>query len=219
MAAEAQGFHSTGKDKLILSFEMSETDSDFEQLAVREAIFKIVVGDLIENCVVMHPVKLSLIFRDFYLKSTEDQCMECEELLEELGLGAGSSAVAEGAGDGDGIQKELDRIRERLVRFLGSLSWDTTVFGPEVTVLHGYSDSTGNCDVRGGGCGYCGFVAEDFRWTATNPGGIRLRDLCEVVYRLKGSKYDSYYEMYGGFAVESHKGNEATIAVSFDYGS
>ncbi|MHB1952917.1 MAG: hypothetical protein ACYCOU_04130 [Sulfobacillus sp.] len=191
-------------------------NTDFEQLAIRKAIFNIAVGELLENCVVLHPVKLSLIFRDFDLGNTENLCMENEELLEELGMGSSS---AEDDGDGDSIQKELDRIREKLVRFLRSLSWDTTVFGPEVTVLHGYSDSTGNCDVRGGGCGNYGFVAEDFRWTVKNPEGIRLRDLCEVVYRLKGSKYDFWYELYSGLDVESLKGNEATVKVVFDYGS
>jgi hypothetical protein len=46
-----------------------------------------------------------------------------------------------------------------------------------------------------------------------------MRNLTEVLYRLKGSKYDWWYELYSGFTVTNCNDKEVTIDVEFGYGS
>lgn len=102
-------------------------------------------------------------------------------------------------------------------------TWDTVLF-PQCKTLHIYSDQTGDRSVRGGGCGNEDFPVNDFRWTIETPDGINLRHLNEAIYRMKGSKYDYYYELLCGtrfISEESHpeKAEVLTIKVRFDYGS
>ncbi len=94
--------------------------------------------------------------------------------------------------------------------------WDTVVF-PQCTSLKVHSKCTGNKDVRGGGCGDMCFSAEDFVWTVETPDGITLRHLTEGVYRMKGSKYDWWYELFDGIGCQSIENGRLTIEVDFDY--
>ena len=71
---------------------------------------------------------------------------------------------------------------------------DSVIF-PDINKIVAISDKTGNIDNHGG-CGYCGFVVDDFLWTENFTNGVRLGDLAKIVYRLKGSKYDWNYELY-----------------------
>lgn len=72
---------------------------------------------------------------------------------------------------------------------------DSIIF-PDINKIVAISEKKGNSDSRGGGCGCCGFDVEDFLWEETFTNGIKLLDLASVVYRLKGSKYDWWYELY-----------------------
>jgi hypothetical protein len=97
--------------------------------------------------------------------------------------------------------------------------WDTVVL-PSISKLTVFSKKTGNNDPRGGGCGERNVPLEDFTWTVNNPKGITLKELVECVYRLKGSKYDVWYETFLGFT--KHKTDEdgaLILETKFDYGS
>lgn len=90
---------------------------------------------------------------------------------------------------------------------------------PNITKLHVWSEKTGNCDVRGGGCGDLWIPREDFQYKIDNPGGITARDIIECVYRLKGSKYDLWYEFYTGVLNFDIVDQKLKFQVRFDYGS
>jgi hypothetical protein len=79
--------------------------------------------------------------------------------------------------------------------------------------------TTGNPDVRGGGCFEYNFKQSDFVWEVNNPNGITLSNLVEGVYRMKGSKYDLWYELFCNIELINEDDNSYTIQVNFDYGS
>jgi len=99
-------------------------------------------------------------------------------------------------------------------------NWDSLVRDKNTKNLYIYSTDTGNDDTRGGGCGDAGFTEEDFIWETSNENGITLRDVVEGCYRLKGSKYDYWYELFGEI-VEEKSSDDSTIRfkVSYGYGS
>lgn len=97
------------------------------------------------------------------------------------------------------------------------LSWDTVLLPKKHLVM--YSCSTGNSDVRGGGCGDEEFDVEDFVWEITNENGITLKDLTEAAYRLKGSKYDYWYELYEGIRLEKETKKGYHVEINYGYGS
>lgn len=101
--------------------------------------------------------------------------------------------------------------------------WHDLAFGPHITVLHMSTNSTGNDDTRGGGCGDMNIPTEEFKWTMKNPTGITFQNVVEAAYRMKGSKYDWWYELYSGITAEKPKPdqapNELYLSMDFDYGS
>lgn len=99
-----------------------------------------------------------------------------------------------------------------------SWTWDTVVL-PYVQQLTVSSGGTGNDDTRGGGCGSQGFTKEDFVWTIDTPDGVTLGQLTEAVYRVKGSKYDWWYELFAGITKKSFNDGHLVVNVTFDYGS
>lgn len=96
--------------------------------------------------------------------------------------------------------------------------WDTVVF-PGITKMEMYSLQPGNDDSRGGGCGDMGFKLEDFKWTVTSKEGITLRQVTEAAYRLKGSKYDWWYELFYGIKLKKTVNQEISLLIDFGYGS
>lgn len=81
------------------------------------------------------------------------------------------------------------------------------------------SKSTGNQDIRGG-CGGCyNFKQSDFVWEITNPSGITFGNLVEGVYRMKGSKYDLWYELFSEIKIINEDDDSYTIEAIFGYGS
>ena len=79
---------------------------------------------------------------------------------------------------------------------LSIIKWHTILL--PFTKLHMSSTQTGNDDSRGGGCGHLELAQEDFQWKINTPEGITLQHLTEAAYRLKGSKYDYWFELCGG---------------------
>lgn len=117
------------------------------------------------------------------------------------------------------IDEEPENYEEDLNIFLGSLCWDTVIFSG-LTVLKICSKQQGNKDNRGGGCGDLKIPKDQFKWEKECVHGITLRDMTEAVYRMKGSKYDWWYELYGGCVFKIDKNTKTlNISVSFDYGS
>ncbi|CAN5798067.1 hypothetical protein BH23THE1_BH23THE1_34700 [soil metagenome] len=103
---------------------------------------------------------------------------------------------------------------------LQEVTWDTIAFDPAVTTLEVFSKQTGNTEVRGGGCG-CRYTipVEDFRYTITNKTGITLKNLVEGVYRMKGSKYDNWYESFSDIVVTQKSSSHVEVEAKFEYGS
>lgn len=102
-----------------------------------------------------------------------------------------------------------------------SLTWDSLVFDSSIKELMVYTMKTGNKDNRGGGCGnITDLQDEEFEYTIKNPNGITLKDLTECVYRMKGSKYDWWYELYSGIKIDcDNVPGYISLEAKFDYGS
>lgn len=101
-------------------------------------------------------------------------------------------------------------------KYFADVNWDTVLFKqPNLVVT---TNDVGNTDTRGGGCGDLNLPVSDFRWEITRPEGLTLRDVVEGLYRMKGSKYDWWYELMG--APEIRETDDTVfIEVDFDYGS
>jgi hypothetical protein len=99
-------------------------------------------------------------------------------------------------------------------------NWDTVVL-PDTTKLtiRATKGRTGNQDIRGGGCGNMFISSDEFVYRIESEDGITLRDLTEAVYRMKGSKYDWWYELYSSLRVTNEEEGHLQLEVEFDYGS
>ena len=146
--------------------------------------------------ITLHPVKLSLIFRFLDGSYREELTKAINEININHSIGKGLTNVE---------------------NFVEALDWDTVIL-PDKT-LNFISEQYGNTDIRGGGCGINNdFDTEDFEWTVSGDHGITLKQLGEAVYRLKGSKYDYWYELFSGLR-EFNENGEKGYVVEFDYGS
>ncbi|AVL94884.1 hypothetical protein ma498 [Moumouvirus australiensis] len=145
--------------------------------------------------VYLHPVQLNLIYNEI----TEDNfdynafCDNCEHE------------------DEKNIKEEFDIIK--------CVKLSTLLSDINLKKLTGYSKLNGNDDCRGGGCGNYDIPVSDFKYTIINDNGITIRDLLEIVYRLKGSKYDFWYELFGSINIKKQTDNYIKFKVDFDYGS
>ena len=97
------------------------------------------------------------------------------------------------------------------------ITWDSLAFNPEDTVLEIFNQKTGNNDRHGGSCGYKNIPIEEFEYIIENEDGITIRDLTEAVYRMKGSKYDTVYEMFRKIKVREQDENKIIVEAIFDY--
>jgi hypothetical protein len=61
------------------------------------------------------------------------------------------------------------------------------------------------------------FKQSDFVWEINNPNGITFGNLVEGVYLMKCSKYDLWYELFGGIKIINEDDDSYTFEVSFDY--
>lgn len=115
----------------------------------------------------------------------------------------------------------LHPVRLELV-YKPRTDWDFVPF-PAVTRLSVWSMDIGNddkdVDHRGGGCGHLRLPVADFNYSIANPTGITAQNIAECVYRLKGSKYDLWYELFCKIKHLKFEDDELLFEVIFDYGS
>ncbi len=153
-------------------------------------VLSILVGEAIKS-VNLHPVKLELMFRK---NSPYLMNMYIDHYIDESGN---------------------ETLYMSFLRQIENEGWDTIVL-PKTTLTI-FSPTLGNKDDKGGGCGGYDFKESDFVWNITNESGITFRNIVEGVYRLKGSKYDYWYEMYTGIQLVEETDNGYKIQTNFDY--
>lgn len=166
---------------------------------MEESMLSSIIGETLKSCYV-HPVTFKIVFKDLdveLMRECIDRFNEDQDEDEDVDLEEGYKKVG----------------------FIYNLTWDTLVFDPSITKLEIYTEDNGNTDNRGGGCGNLNIPVEEFRYTINNDKGITLRDVTEAVYRMKGSKYDYWYELYTGIQVVNKTSDSVLIKVEFDYGS
>lgn len=159
------------------------------------------LGSTITACH-LHPVQFKMKYRKFkevdYTSPIEDFKEDFkEDFLEKV--------------DNDFVNKLTDLFKT------GQINW-STVINPSWTKLKVTSIDTGNGDSRGGGCGKLNLKLSDFVWEKERIGGLTVRDLTQAVYRMKGSKYDWWYELYSDTEFMFEDGI-LNMKVNFDYGS
>ncbi|QGR54022.1 hypothetical protein [Moumouvirus maliensis] len=144
------------------------------------------------NNTLEHPVQLNLIFKEI----TEDDfdfnifCDYCEHKNEKEGF-----------------------------EIIKCIKLSTLLSDKNLKKLIGYSKLNGNDDIRGGGCGNYNIPVSDFKYTIINENGITIHDLLEIIYRLKGSKYDFWYELFSSINIKKQTDNYIKFKIDFDYGS
>ena len=167
-------------------------------------LVSVLVNDILP-LVVLHPVKLELVWKNtdwnHELNSFEDRFYDRVLYYE----------------TSDEDVNKLEEIAEKIKSDVIREKWDYVVFPQKHLKI--YSVQTGNTDNRGGGCGDCGFTEEDFIWETTNEEGITLKNIIEGVYRLKGSKYDYWYELFESLSLKKETDEMIEIEASFGYGS
>nr|WBF70696.1 hypothetical protein [Megavirus caiporensis] len=159
------------------------------------------ISYIVDQCITfvyLHPVKLDLIFEEinedrFDYDKFVDYCNE------------------EG-------EENKGKIKE-LFETVKKINLSTLVLDVNLKKITGYSKLTGNNDNRGGGCGDYHIPVQDFKYTIINENGITIRDIFEIVYRLKGSKYDFWYELFSGIRIKKQTDNYIKFKVYFNYGS
>ena len=121
--------------------------------------------------VTLHPVKLTLRWQsDVDLKEVAEEI--CKDITGKF-------------------DKPVDTNFQKYIK---ELTWETVVLPAGYYTF--YSKDTGSKDVRGGGCGNQDFDEDDFVFEIDSPTGLTLKQVTEAVYRLKGSKYDYWYELF-----------------------
>lgn len=119
----------------------------------------------------------------------------------------------------------IDEYTEYEQKLINNLSWDTLILDEKLTMATGKICTNENTNVMDRICNIK-LPTKDFMYTIENVNGITIRDITEIVYRLKRSKYDWWYELYYGITIKkitnisSH--NNLSIMkfiVEFDYGS
>jgi hypothetical protein len=155
------------------------------------------------RCCYIHPVTFALIFND----------IDNEEINTKLSNDNSNSEDFDDSDDSENGQlQEVSR----------QIDWDDVIVlvdKGKITKLTGFSEQIGNDDERGGGCGNLNLGPNEFNYTIENVNGITIRDITEIVYRLKGSKYDWWYELFSLINLTKFESGELTFEVEFDYGS
>ena len=175
------------------------------------------------NMMYLHPVRLELVFRpDPFIQNDIDRIVNGLDMSElhkyeprESRLEFDQFEITEDDNTGWYSVNMEERVLDGLLRY----GWEYQPFS-YVTEITGWSDKNGNDDGRGGSCHNLRIPVTDFRHTIKRDTAITMRDLTEITYRLKGSKYDLWYELYGGADFTYTKfPNEMLMYVDFGYGS
>lgn len=166
-----------------------------------DSILQPIIRTTIEY-IYLHPVKYTHVIKDL----NEYSMQRIGEIFDDL-IGYDDAVIT-------------NEIKDKCIKLIKNSLWDTSV-------IKGYSKfnisslSTGNNDIRGGGCGYLNFTLEDFKYDVElNSDVITLKDISEAVYRMKGSKYDCGYEMFDNIkSVINKESDTISFVTVFAYGS
>jgi hypothetical protein len=112
--------------------------------------------------------------------------------------------------------RKLSKIEKN---FLKNITWSTLITNKNMTKATGRSNRNGNDDPRGGGCGGFRIPVEEFKYTIKNENGITIKDITEITYRLKGSKYDCWYELFSNLKITKQSNTFMSFLIQFGYGS
>lgn len=97
-------------------------------------------------------------------------------------------------------------------------AWDTVML-PDVHTISIWTGCLGNDDARGGGPGELFWHEKKFTYEKKCENGATLFDLTECIYRMKGSKYDCWYELLQDIDNMTIENGVLKLEVDFDYGS
>lgn len=96
------------------------------------------------------------------------------------------------------------------------LDWNTLYVDSNIKMANGISLQNGNLNDYGS-CRDLDLPLEDFSYTIYNSKGITLGQIVEIVYRLKGSKYNWFNEQLESFKIKSKTSRSLFFEVSFKY--
>lgn len=184
MAAAPEVANATGPISLSHISKHTYDELTIEQ---KTPLLSRVVSRLLDS-VYLHPVKLTLEWLDINNKLID--------LEEEFAHPAGVKQFF--------IDKHIS-YNPDIVKYLESMTLNSLVFDDTVKTL---IISTDGMIVGYDSKGYMGrrrfnFSRDDTTWVEYNPGGITLKNLVEAVYRMKGCKYDYWYETFGYISTTS----------------
>lgn len=100
-------------------------------------------------------------------------------------------------------------------------NWDYVLF-PEFDILNMTLKSNDNylhCCSIGQICDSLNLSKNKFHWSIVNCNGITLRNIIESIYRLKGSKYNYWTELFHCIYLKQIDNRTLTIEVNFSYGN
>ena len=171
-----------------------------------DSFVSMLLGHTIKH-VFLHPVTFQLIWDD---ELFDRQCFD--EIIED------HRCFYE-----DGDEENDPQEYETYINDVVKNGWNWIPF-PHLLKIHGSNPHGGNHDVRGGGCKF--IPKSEYEYTISSneqnshKQAINLRQLTELVYRLKGSKYDYWYELYSSCSFKfEDDGRYAHLVINFDHGS
>nr|QBK92214.1 MAG: hypothetical protein LCPAC304_05610 [Pithovirus LCPAC304] len=104
---------------------------------------------------------------------------------------------------------------EELILEIGDLNWNVEEWKWD-TVL--FPDST-RLTVHSAVCENMQFLEKDFTWTVDTPQGITLRQLTEGAFRMKGSEYNWWHDLFSKISCTSTVDNHLSIEAHFSHKS
>lgn len=118
--------------------------------------------------------------------------------------------------DLDDILERASSLDEPDEDWIGNHSDFNSIIIENVKKISAINPCGGNSDNRGGGCTL--FSPEEYYHFQQIDGSLTLLELVSIIYRLKGSKYDWWYELFS--SVKAYlEDDHLYLELSFDHGS
>ena len=194
-----------GKDELIYLISVIERDirKEYEKYSIPPVEFYHMIKDLFQNNKNLNPIPheegISTLIYDGISNISLDPVL--------LRI-VFKNVDVESATTGDLDNEELTWVEELLEKGF----WDNVVVEnvKQVICINGRGVNT---DYRSGAAKV---KDEDLRChMAVSNNKITIRDLTELVYRIKSSKFDFYYELYEG--ISTHLDDKGTLFIEADF--
>lgn len=147
------------------------------------------------ECVILHPVRLEIIRND---EKTEIDTERVLEILSDSMIGI--------------TENEWRDVEDWVIKHD---DLDSVIIRG-ITRVYAINPRGSNVDPRSGGSHM--FNPEDYYWDQMIDNQLTLYDLASIAYRLKGSKYDWWYELYSSCKFYLDK-SVLYMVLSFDHGS